>query len=247
MATPRNIQLTIEYDGTRYAGWQFQENARSVQETIEKALDSLIAGRPRLFASGRTDAGVHAKGQVANFKTRSPIPLDNLRMGLNSRLPRDIRISAVKEVPATFNAQHDARYKSYRYTIALGDWADPFMRNFAAHSRYKLDIDAMKREARVLLGRHDLKSFRSGAEGGDDTVRTIRKIRITRSGEFLYIDMEADGFLYNMARNIAGTLMEIGRGKMPPGSMKKILLKRERKYCGPTAPARGLRLERVRY
>lgn len=247
----RNIKLTIRYDGTNYAGWQSQKNGRAIQDVIEDAIASVTGARSRLTGSGRTDAGVHALAQTANFRTRSRIPLKNLRMALNTRLPRDIVICAAEEAGPKFDAQRSAKSKLYRYTIMNSDILDPFVRRYAAKCFHALDVDLMKRASRAIAGRHDFRSFRAADPAGDgagkSSVRTVRRISVGREGDMIYIDIEADGFLYNMARNIAGTLVEIGRGKFAPGSMTEILRKRDRRHCGPTMPARGLCLVKVNY
>jgi len=243
----RNIRLTIQYDGTGYAGWQFQKNARSIQEVIEKNLRAITGRKVKLTGSGRTDAGVHTKGQVANFKTTSRIPLKNIQKALNSLLPKDIRISEVKYVHPDFDSQRHAKSKLYRYTIVTADFVDPFIRKFAVRCKYDLNLALMRREARRLLGRHDFKSFQSKDDKKGGTIRTIKKLEIKKTGILTHIDIEADGFLYNMARNIVGTLIEVGRGKFSEGSVREILSKKDRRYCGPTVPAEGLCLIKVRY
>ena len=244
----RNIKLTIKYDGTNYAGWQFQENAKSIQETIERALRKITGEKVKLTSAGRTDSGVHARAQVANFKdTASGLPLKNIQKALNSFLPRDIVISAVEEAPFNFNSKTHARSKTYRYTIVRADFIDPLIRHFAVRCKYALNLAAMRREAKNLVGRHDFKSFQKARGEEKETVRTVKDIRIEKEKEMIYIDIEADGFLYNMARNIVGTLIEVGRGKFPQGITNRILLEKDRKLCGPTAPAKGLCLVRVRY
>lgn len=243
----RNIKLIIKYDGTHYSGWQFQKNARSVQETIEAALKKITGRKASLIGSGRTDAGVHAKHQVANFKTDSKLPLKNLWMALNSNLPKDIVVSDVSAAPLKFNAQHSAKSKHYRYTIANTNFVDPFIRRYAAKCFYELDTALMKRAAKYLVGRHDFRSFQAKDGVERDSVRSIKHIRITKEGDLIHIDIEADGFLYNMVRNIAGTLIEVGRGKFAVAQVGEILKKKDRRFCGPTAPAEGLCLMKVRY
>jgi tRNA pseudouridine38-40 synthase len=243
----RNVKLTISYDGTDYSGWQFQKNGRSIQETIGKALRSILGEKVSLTASGRTDAGVHAEAQVVNFRTHSKIPLKNIRMALNSRLPKDIVICRAQAAAPRFNAQHDARSKLYRYTIANADFVSPFVRRFAARCFYSLDIAAMRKGGRCLEGRHDFSAFRAADGGERDPFRKIMRIRIEKRGSLVYIYMEADGFLYNMARTIVGTLIEAGRGKIAPEDIRKMLRRKKRRFCGPTAPAKGLCLVKVRY
>lgn len=244
----RNIRLTIQYDGTDYAGWQFQKNARSIQEVIEHILKRIVSEKVNLIGSGRTDAGVHAKAQTANFKTRSKIPIKNIQKALNSNLPKDIVISGIKEARPDFDSQFDAKSKVYRYTIATGDFVEPFIREFVSRCRFKLNLAHMRKAAGILLGVHDFKSFQTnGADYDRHTFRAISEITIEKDGGLVYIDIEADGFLYNMARNIVGTLIEVGRGKIRAEDVRRILSKKDRRYCGPTAPASGLCLEEVKY
>lgn len=243
----RNIKLTIQYDGTRYAGWQTQKNGLAIQEIIERAIRKITGEKAHLTGSGRTDAGVHAKAQVANFKTRSRIPLKNIRMALNSALPDDIVISKAEEAQPDFNAQRSARSKLYRYTIFNKDFIDPFLRKYAARCFYRIDLGLMRKAAGILAGRHDFTSFRTMDGIKKNALRTIKYIKIEKSGDLVYIYIEADGFLYNMARSIAGTLIEVGRGKYRVCDVKKILSMKNRRWSGPTMPAKGLCLMKVRY
>lgn len=246
----RNISLTIEYDGTNYCGWQPQKQNNlkpSIHEIIESALRQILKEKIKLIGSGRTDSGVHARHQVANFKTGSNILAANLRKGLNSILPKDILIKKVSGAPLDFHSRFSAKSKTYRYVILNRAYHDPFLRNYAYFYPLALDIKAMRREARALLGRHNFAAFRASAGKGRNPLKTLKKIRITKAKELIYIDVAADGFLYNMARNIAGTLIDIGRGKLGKGSLKKILISRDRRKAGFTAPARGLFLMDVAY
>lgn len=243
----RNIKLTIQYDGTRYAGWQSQKNGRSIQDTIEKAIRKITGRRSHLTASGRTDAGVHAKAQVANFKTRSKIPLKNLQMAFNTELPKDIVVTDIEEVSLKFDAQRSAKSKLYCYTIANENFVEPLLRHFVAKCFYKLDIGRMVKAAKMLAGRHDFKAFQAKDKEERDSVRTIKHISVEKCGKLVYIYMEADGFLYNMARNITGTLIEVGRGKISPESVREILKSKDRRLCGPKMPAKGLCLLKVKY
>lgn len=243
----RNIKLTIRYDGTQYAGWQSQKNGLAIQDVIQGAIKVITLESVSLIGSGRTDAGVHAEAQVANFKTKSKIPLKKLQMALNSRLPRDIAITHIEEAGTKFNAQKSAKSKLYRYTIVNNDYMDPLVRHFAAKCFYKLDINLMRKAAKYLVGRHDFKSFRTTDGEEKNSVRTIKNIKIEKDGNSVYIYIEANGFLYNMVRSIVGTLVEIGRGKFAVSGMKDILLKRNRKFSGPTMPAKGLCMVRVLY
>jgi tRNA pseudouridine38-40 synthase len=245
----RNIRLTIEYDGTNYCGWQVQSRAskKSIQGVIEKALQRIFRTKVKLIGSGRTDAGVHALGQVANFHSKSKIPLCNIQKALNSYLPDDIVIQKAQAVKSAFHSRFSAKAKTYRYTILNRSYPSAILRHAEYFYPYFLDADLMRKESRVLLGRHDFRSFQACDKKERDSFRTIKRIDINRSGDLIRIELEADGFLYNMVRNIVGTLIEIGRNKLPPGSLKKILLAKNRKLAGPTAPAKGLMLVRVRY
>lgn len=243
----RNIRLIIKYDGTHYSGWQFQKNAETVQEAIESALNRITGRKVKLKGAGRTDSGVHAAGQVANFKTQSPITPARLKDALNSSLADDILIVSAKYVPIKFDSQRSAISKRYRYTVTTAHFADPFIRHFASRFSYTLNIGSMRRAAKALTGRHDFRAFQASGGKEMNTVKTIKKISIEKEGKLIYIDIWADGFLYNMVRTIAGTLLEIGRGKMPQDCIKEILAKKERRLAGPTAPAKGLCLMKVYY
>src|SRR3989338_7085782 len=243
----RNILLKIEYDGTNYAGWQYQKNAKSIQETMEAALKRITGRKARLISCGRTDSGVHALSQFANFKTEAKIPLFKLQGALNSVLPKDIAIKEAKEVPPKFHSRFDARSKLYRYTIMNGSSRSAISGDFTVYLPYKFNIALMKKEAKILVGRHDFKSFQAADRVERSSVRTIKKLVIKKSGDTIKVDVEADGFLYNMVRNIAGTLMDIGRGRLPSGSMARILKAKDRKAAGETAPAKGLCLVEVKY
>jgi tRNA pseudouridine38-40 synthase len=251
----RNIKLQIQYEGTDYRGWQIQggrlstssPRLKTIQGTIEKALRRILGQRVRLIGSGRTDSGVHAKCQVANFKTDSSIPAEKLRKALNALLPQDIVVSRATEVPPDFHSRFKARSKVYRYHILNGNVPDAFLRKTSFFYPYPLDLGLMSREARGLLGRHDFRSFQAKDVRERGSIRTIHNISLRRRGRLVVFEVEADGFLYNMVRNIVGTLIEIGRGRFPPGSLRRILRSKDRRLAGPTAPARGLCLVRVRY
>ena len=245
----RNLKLEIEYDGARYAGWQIQapQAKKSIQEVLEKTLRKILQEKISTIVSGRTDAGVHAKAQVVNFKTGSRISSDKLRIALNGLLPDDIAVSKVEEADKDFHSRFDAKSKLYRYTIVNRPYPSVFLRSTVFFYPYHLNVTLMRKEARCLLGRHDFRSFQAADKKERGSIRTIKKLVIAKKGDFLYFDLEADGFIYNMVRNIVGTLIEIGRGRFPSGSLKKILEAKDRKRAGPTAPARGLCLIKVNY
>lgn len=249
----RNIKLTIEYDGTAFNGWQIQAKGfRTVQGEIKSTLERICKEKIILIGSGRTDTGVHAQGQVANFKTTSRISVENLKKALNFNLPEDIAISKVEEVPLNFHAQFSAKTKTYRYTILNRDYHSPHGRHLAYFYPYKLNLKSMKEEAKNLIGRKDFKSFQTN--NGDDkrgraksAVRHMKRIDVKKNGNLITFDIEADGFLYKMVRTIVGTLLKIGNGSMPKGSLKKILTKKDRKFAGIPAKACGLTLLEVKY
>jgi len=244
----RNLALTISYDGTDFAGWQTQPGFRTVQETLEKAVSEFTGvERVHLNASGRTDAGVHAVGQVANFRTAASYPIETVTRAINARMPGDIAITAAKEMPQEFDANKDARRKLYRYVIHDGPVMSPFMRRYAVHAKYRLDAPAMRRASECLKGRHDFHSFETEWPNRQSSVRTITHLGVSRAGEHVWIDVEADGFLYNMVRSIAGTLMDVGRGHIPESRVAEILNAEDRREAGPTAPPHGLFLMRVAY
>lgn len=247
----RNIRLEIEYDGRDYCGWQTQRKTNSIQQTLEKTLRKILQEKINLIASGRTDAGVHAQAQVANFKTNSDISLAKLQWAVNRLLPDDIKISKIKRVSPDFHSQFAAKAKLYRYSIINHNHSPVFLRNYVYPCPYPLDIELMRQEARCLAGRHDFNSFCASGSGAKNTIRTIKSISIGKKRYKGYglitIDIEADGFLYNMVRNIVGTLIEVGRGKFKKGKLRAILSARDRRAAGQIAPARGLCLMKVKY
>ena len=244
-----NLKLEIEYDGTNYRGWQAQhprKNQKTIQDTIERTLAKILQERVKLIAAGRTDAGVHALAQVANFHTRSDISLDKLRLGLNALLPDDIVVKKIRKVPADFHSRFQAKSKVYSYRILNRTYPAAIQRQTAYHCYFPLDVKLMQQEAKVLLGRHNFRAF-AASSSRKNPVKTVKMIEVRKSGDYIDIKIEADGFLYNMVRNIAGTLIEAGRGKLPSGSIKKILKSLNRKSAGPRAPAAGLCLLKVKY
>jgi len=245
----RNLKITLEYDGKNYAGWQAQKTKfPTIQETIEKVLYKILQEKVRLIASGRTDAGVHAAAQVANFQTNSAIGTDKLRRALNGLLPEDIAIARIEEAPLDFHSRFCAKSKTYRYVILNRPYRSALSKSQIYFYAYPLELKLLGSEAKALLGRHDFKAFSASGSAVKNTTRRIKKIVIKKTfGALITIDIEADGFLYNMVRNIVGTLIEIGRGKFPAGSMIRILRSKNRKLAGPTAPARGLTLLKVKY
>jgi tRNA pseudouridine38-40 synthase len=244
----RNIKFVLSYDGTNFQGWQTQPGYRTVQETLEQAIAALTGEEHiRVNASGRTDAGVHALGQVVNFFTTAEYAPDVLLRAINARLPDDVIVREAVEAPQAFDANHDAKRKLYRYVIHDGPVPDVFLRRYCCQSRHPLDALAMRRAAEPLKGRHDFHSFETDWPNRMSSVRTITHVAVNRFGDRIWIDVEADGFLYNMVRAIAGTLMNVGRGYWPEERVAEILNAENRAEAGPTAPAQGLFLVRVSY
>jgi tRNA pseudouridine38-40 synthase len=244
----RNFKLTLSYDGTDFNGWQTQPGYRTVQETLEQAIAKLTGEqRVRVNASGRTDAGVHALGQVVNGFSTTRLEPAVLVRAINAHLPDDIVVREVAEVPQAFDANRDAVRKLYRYVIHDGEVPNPFQRRYACQSRRPLDAAAMARSAEVLRGQHDFRSFETEWPNRTSSVRTITHLAVNRFCDYVWLDVEADGFLYNMVRAIAGTLMNVGRGYWPEQQVAEILRAGDRTLAGPTAPAQGLFLVRVTY
>jgi tRNA pseudouridine38-40 synthase len=247
----RTLRLTLAYDGTDFAGWQVQPGQRTVQETIEQTIARVTGETVRVFASGRTDSGVHAQGQVVSFETQSAIPADALGRAINTELPPDVVIVAAAEAEAGFNALRDAVRKRYRYVIDNGRTHDVFRRRYAWHYRQPLDADRMQRAGAGLVGRHDFSSFESTGSPRASSVRNVFDLTVARQpppdDHLIYIEIEADGFLYNMVRAIAGTLVDVGRGAEDDAWPARVLAGRDRSAAGATAPPQGLTLLWVRY
>jgi len=246
-----NIKLVIEYDGTKFYGWQVQgkkENRkRTVQGEIEKALLKILGEKISLIGSGRTDSGVHALGQVANFKTVSMMKPDAIMRALNGNLPEDITIISAEKVKSSFHAIKSVKAKTYQYQILNQVYRRSIGKGYFWRVPYKLNLSLMKKELKALLGKHDFKAFESSGAPRKNSIRIIKRISLSKKGNNLTLKIEGNGFLYNMVRNITGTLVEIGRGHFSAGSMKKILKSKNRRNAGPTAPARGLFLVKVKY
>ncbi len=245
---PRTIKLVIEYDGANYAGWQAQKNGTGVQEAVEAAIFKVTGERLRIAGSGRTDAGVHALGQVATFKTASSVPTKKIAAALNAHLPEDVAVLSAEEAPAGFHARKSVRSKTYRYRILNRPARPALERGRVYHLVPRLDVEAMRKAARLLVGRHDFRAFTPIAAvkpGGYE--REVFSLEVERSGDLVDITVAGSGFLYNMVRCIAGTLIEVGRGRRPPEDVKAVLASRDRRRCGPTAPACGLCMLKVEY
>jgi len=250
----RTIKLTLEYDGSDFNGWQIQRGTnRTVQGELKKALRQIFKKDIPLTGSGRTDSGVHALGQVAHFQTDTPYSVDEIRRALNGNLPADISILRVEDAADTFHTQFNAKGKIYRYTICCRKSRPAVDRRFCWHIPGKLNVPAMRKAAARLTGRRNFKSFtasdpalkRQGKSRG--TVRTLQRLDIKKRGDFLYIEAEADGFLYKMVRNLVGTLVAVGKGRLSVKDVESILKAKDRSCAAKTAPAQGLSLMKVFY
>lgn len=244
----RNLKLIIEYDGSRYHGWQRQKENRSIQGEIEKALKTITASRVTLIGSGRTDAGVHARGQVANFKCDTRLEPETLVNALNSLLEEDIVIQACKPVGTTFHARYDAKSKVYHYRILNRPLPAAIGRQYSWFIRKPLNQEAMRAAIAHLIGRHDFKTFAGSGSARQQMIRRIYSAGLTEQDDGLLVfEIEADGFLRYMVRSIVGTMVDVGLGKITPADFKNILDSRDRSQAGVTAPARGLILIKVNY
>lgn len=243
----KRVKLTVAYDGTNYCGWQVQPNGITVQEVLNRHLSELTGETIETIGASRTDAGVHALGNVAVFDTRVRMPGEKFSFALNQRLPEDIRIQESREVPETFHPRYVESEKTYEYQILNRRFPIPTERFYSHFTYVPLDIEKMQEAGGYLLGEHDFKSFCGAGAQVKTTVRCIHALDITKEADKITIRIRGNGFLYNMVRIIAGTLMEIGGGAYPPAHMRAILEAKDRKAAGPTAPARGLTLVQIKY
>ena len=243
----RNLKIVVSYVGTRFAGWQVQPGRPTVQGILEDQIGRMLQEPVRIAGAGRTDAGVHARGQVANFLTGSRIPVEGLMRGLNARLPLDIAVLRAEEVAQSFHARSGARGKEYRYRISRAEVVSPFEAPFVTPVRGRLDLVAMREAARHFLGRHDFASFCPADSEIEDKARSLTVSEVVEDGAEVHYRVVGDGFLRHMVRTLAGTLILVGRGRLDAGAVPVILKARDRRRAGPVAPARGLVLERVFY
>lgn len=243
----RNICLTVAYDGTDFHGYQIQPNLRTVQGILQNAIYEVTGEAVQLHASGRTDAGVHAWGQVVNFHTQARIPLEKWPVALNARLPQDVVIRAAKEVPSDFHARFSAKRKIYRYLLDRSPIPHVFYRRYAYHVPYPLDLASIQKAASYLLGKHDFTSFCAAATPVENKVRELYRIDLQEEEPFLMLFFEGEGFLWNMVRILVGTLLQVGWGRWPAEKIPRILEARDRTQAGFTAPAHGLTLWQVIY
>lgn len=244
------LKLTIEYVGTAYHGWQAQPGLPTIQGALLDALAAILRKPVTLRGAARTDAGVHARGQVASLQVAEGVDPGRLRKQIDGILPGDIGVRALEVAPDTFHARHSAKGRIYRYRIVEGEYISPFFRAFAMHCGHRLDLDRMARAAGLLVGEHDFTSFRASGDPSESSIKVIRQSEVSvESGnqKVITYTVEADSFLQHMVRNLAGTLVEVGRGRIHPEKIPEILHARDRRLAGPTAPARGLCLEEVLY
>ena len=243
----RTIKLTVQYDGSRYHGWQIQPGEKTIQGELVEAVSSLVGTRTHVHGASRTDAGVNALGQVALFEVDSPIPTENFPDAINDRLPRDIVVTAAEVAPRKFDLMGGAKCKLYRYTIFTGQYRPVLELNRCWHIPRKLDATAMNQAAQQLVGTKDFKSFAAAKDKRDQTVRTIFRCEVTSEDEWIYVDVEGNAFLYNMVRNIVGTLVDVGVGRWAPEKIDDILEARDRTAAGRLAPPQGLCLKWIKY
>ena len=243
----RNIKLTIEYDGKDFNGWQKQPNKLNIQGEIEKAIERITGEEVELNASGRTDAGVHALGQVANFKTNSNIPIEKIPIALNTNLKKSIRILNAEEVDERFHSRLSCKEKTYRYVINNSEYGTAIYRNMEYCVPQKLDVEAMQKAAKYFEGEHDFKAFKASGTSSKSSVRTIFKAEVTKHEDRIYIELTGNGFLYNMVRIISGTLLEVGMGRIKPEEVSEIIESKDRLKAGKTLPPQGLFLVEVKY
>ena len=246
--TERNIKLVIQYDGSKYSGWQKQPGKKTIEAEVIQAIENLTCCEPiKLNGSSRTDAGVSALGQVVNFKIDTPIPTKRMAKALTQYLPSEIVVTEAVDVPDDFDAISDTKSKMYRYSIFTGRTRPVMQINHCWHRHGKLDIEAMDAAIKKLIGKKDFKSFATACDKRSSSIRTILNCDVAKDGLWIYIDVEADGFLYNMVRNIVGTLVEIGRGRWGVEKMDEIVAAKKRTAAGPIAPAGGLCLMWIKY
>lgn len=246
----RILKLTVAYDGTNYVGWQRQENGTSIQQMIEEALAPFRPGAvqpPVVHGASRTDAGVHATGQVASVGVDFDHPVDAVQRACNIRLPADIRVYGVEDMPSGFHARLDARGKTYRYRIATAPVVSPMDRWFVWHVPHRCDVDAMREAARALVGAHDFAAFQATGSSVIDTHRVVHRVDIVKTSDALEVEVEGNGFLRHMVRIMVGSIVDVGLGTRSPEWLARALAAGDRRLAGRTAPASGLVLERVRY
>lgn len=243
----RNLLLTISYDGSNYHGWQVQKNAVTVQEVFQNAVKKLFNQNIDIKGCSRTDSGVHANKYCVSFKTDTNIPCENIVMALNSYLPDDIAVLNCAHMDIDFHARYNVVKKEYVYVICNSKIRNPFLRNYAFWYRYDIDADYLNEQAQAFAGTYDYSGFCSANSGVEDTVRTVYSFEVSRKGDMVYFKVSADGFLYNMVRIMVGTLLFVNEGKIKKDELKNVILSKNRKLAGKTAPPQGLYLNDVIY
>lgn len=243
----RNIKLIIEYDGKKFGGWQKQPNKLNIQGEIEKAIEEITGETVELNASGRTDAGVHSLGQTANFKTNSKIDISKMAIAINSKLKQSIRIIKAEEVDEKFHARYSCKGKKYKYVINNSKYGSAIYRDLEYHMPIKLNVEAMQKGIKYFEGEHDFKGFKASGTSSKSSVRTIYSAKVIENGERIIIELEGNGFLYNMVRIISGTIVDVGLGKIKPEEIPEIIESKDRTRAGKTLPPQGLYLVEVYY
>lgn len=243
----KRVMLTVAYDGTAYHGWQIQPNGETIEGILNRCLSETLGEKIEVIGASRTDSGVHAMGNIAVFDTDSPIPADKISYALNQRLPEDIKIQKSEEVAADFHPRHCESRKTYEYRIYCAPFPMPVKRLYAHYTYIPMDVERMRQGASYLVGTHDFKSFCSAEAQVETTVRQVDSVEVVQEGKEIVIRVAGRGFLYNMVRIIAGTLMEVGRGHIAPEEVKTILEAKDRQAAGPTAPACGLTLVKYEF
>ena len=243
----RNIKLIIEYDGKKFGGWQKQPNKLNIQGEIEKAIEEITGEAIELNASGRTDAGVHSLGQTANFKTNSEIDISKMAIAINSKLKQSIRIIKAEEVDEKFHARYSCKGKKYKYVINNSKYGSAIYRDLEYHMPIKLNVEAMQKGIKYFEGEHDFKSFKASGTSSKSSVRTIYNAKVIEDGERIIVELEGNGFLYNMVRIISGTIVDVGLGKIKPEEIPEIIESKDRTRAGKTLPPQGLYLVEVYY
>lgn len=243
----KNIRLTIEYDGKDFNGWQKQPNKLNIQGEIERVIEEITGEKVDLIASGRTDAGVHALAQMANFKTNSKLPVEKYPIALNTKLKKSIRIQKAEEVEEDFHSRYHCKQKTYRYVINNSEQGSSIYRNLEYFIPNKLDVEKMQEAVKYFEGEHDFKAFKASGTSSKSSVRTIYKAKVEKQGDRIVIELTGNGFLYNMVRIIAGTLVDVGLRKIEPDEIPEIIENGERSRAGKTLPTQGLYLVKVEY
>lgn len=243
----RRLVITIQYDGSGYHGWQVQSNALTVQEVFQNAVEKVFGERLDVKGCSRTDAGVHANMYVLTVDTDMNIKDDGVILALNSHLPKDIAVIDCKEGSPDFHPRYSCKSKEYVYKLYNGKIRNPFLADYALYYRYPIDVDYLNEQAQAFVGTYDYSGFCSAKSDVEDTVRTVKSFSVTKQGDMVYFRVEADGFLYNMVRIMVGTLLFVSEGKIKKDELKDVILSKDRKRAGKTAPSQGLYLNKVNY